>query len=298
MLRITCCICYSDCYMSESITVSTWNLQGALSNPEHTDYVANAIKNQGGSILTLPDAWRVDSEKSERTGRSPQLKDTDFKALGYTYYGTTFPDDRPDDNYAHYGFASLVHESLPVIDFNEIKLGERRAHHLRVDLAGIALNVISLYLDDRGEDIRMRQLDDLSPVLSNHHNEPIVLMGDFNAMHRSSLAARLLRSPGVNKVAQRIPFKNGAASNLVGMGKGDTMARLAGNGFHDADPEHQATMPSSLPLFQLDHIMFRHGLNKRLSVEKPVRTLHAGISDHVQLSTTVAIADSHEHSHH
>lgn len=284
---------------SEKINVSTWNIQGALSDPERVEAITKAIDNQKNtSLFVFPDAWHEDSEESTPTNRGFLLNDADFQALGYTPHRATFREDRSDDNFARYGFLTLTHESLPVLDATEIKLGTRPAHHLRVGLAGTAFNVISLYLNDQSEDNRLQQLADLRPVLSALHKEPIVLLGDFNAMHRSSTPARLLRTPGVQKLSRHITAKNNTLPRLVDMAQGHTMTQLTSNGFFDADPEHQATMPSSFPLFQLDHIMFRHSLNKRLSVEKPVRTLHAGVSDHVQLSAVVAMADSHEHSHH
>lgn len=288
MLFLRNTLWYSGFQMEQPLTISTWNINGAFSaDSERYNAALKTIDESDSDIVVLPDAWREDSEQSRPSPRKLELGAADFRRLGYTMLKGTFHENRPDDNYARYGFMTLIKEPL-VPAYEEIRLGERPAHHLRLDYNHEILNIISLYLNDQSESNRSGQIDDLLRYLDAYTDEPVVLAGDFNAMHRQSRIARALSSRAFEPIA-KLPIMNNTPARLQEMADGATMAILQEHGFVDADPEFMATMPSRLPLFQLDHIMTRDGYNTPLVATLPIAIPKPALSDHALLSSTIYV---------
>lgn len=272
--------------MESPLKISTWNIKGAFSDPYRYNEVLKTIHESESDIVVLPDAWHEDSEASRPGPRQLELSAGDFRRLGYTMLKASFREDRPDDNHARYGFMTLIREPLTPA-YEEIRLGSRPAHHLRFIHDATILNVIGLYLNDQSEANRTTQLDVLLRYLEPFADEPTVLVGDFNAMHRQSLAARTLNSSFIQPLL-KIPIMNNTPLRLQEMADGATMAILTNDGFTDADPNYTPTMPSRLPLFQLDRIMVRNGFSSRLKATPPEVTPNPQLSDHAMVSSTIS----------
>lgn len=287
MLFIAGWVCYSTSYMSESFTISTWNAKGAFSDPARALAALDVVAETKADIFTFTDAWHEDSAESSPTTRELLVSDSDFGSLGYTALKGISREDRPDNNYAQHGMLTLVNKRLEG-ETNEFELGERPAHHVRIHGIGSrAINVIGLYLNDQLESNRVSQVHQLVDYLQPVAEEPTVLMGDFNAMHRRSIPARLLSSPTIGRLFEPITLANSTLPRLTRMANGTTMLGLEAAGFEDIEPYSLATMPSRLPLFQLDHIMIRDPDNRLQPTEQPIRVTRPDLSDHLQLRATI-----------
>ena len=289
MLLSSLIICYSDKYMAESLKISTWNVKGALSDLDRVDAALTTLQKSTADVITLPDAWHEDSEASEPSERKLLVTPGQFREHGYFAIKSTFRENRPDDNFARYGFATLYRAAHPPVTFKEIELGERPAHHLQFKLGRHTLHYISLYFNDQTEHNRLKQVSDLLSHLAAYESEPIVLAGDFNAMHSASTPARLLRSRLSQSTLGRISAFNNTFPRLIEMAEGSTLRRLRLHDFKDAEPHYLATMPARLPLFQLDHFMSRDGHHASLELSQPIRVHHPDLSDHLQLESDVRI---------
>ncbi len=276
--------------MEKSLKVGTWNLHGALSNPVDAKPVLRELAHAQADVIALPDAWHEDSSRSRPSyERKSRVSDELFQAMGYKVFRSTFEEDRPDDNYARYGFATLVHNREALSSATTIELGTRPAHHLRINMGAHALNVISLYLNDQSEENRYKQVGTLLDYLDPYFFEPTILVGDFNAMHADSKIAQLLQSDRAHDLLGGIKAKNNTIPRLIEMADGATMNNLEAAGFVDAEPKYRPTMPSLLPLFQLDHIMMRDGALASLTATRPKRTLELSASDHAFITSHITL---------
>ncbi|OYW84324.1 hypothetical protein B7Z17_04275, partial [Candidatus Saccharibacteria bacterium 32-49-10] len=163
--------------MKETLSIGTWNVKGALSDPERANTLADAITASNIDVLTLPDAWHEDSSESTPSSRELLVSPDDFAKRGYIALASTFREDRPDDNFARYGFMTLVKETLGPEEYTELRLGERPAHSVQLELAGRALAFVGLYLNDQNEANRLAQLDDLYGYLEPVSDTPTILAG-------------------------------------------------------------------------------------------------------------------------
>ena len=274
--------------LEETLKLATWNIQGALSDPRRAEAVLDEISRSGAHIITLPDAWHEDSEESEETDRQLLMTAGDFRRRGFTAIKASFREDRPDDNYARYGFMTLV-DQTPSTRYEEIQLATRPAHHLRVSLGSQALSIVSMYLSDLSDMKRLEQITQLESHLQRYPFDAVALMGDFNAMHSDASVARVLNSWPVRDIFQLIPARNYTLPRLTRMASGIVMRRLGDNGFSDCDPLQQPTMPSRKPLFQLDHIMTRSSQTIQIEAEPPVLIGRPDLSDHQMVTTTVKL---------
>ncbi|MFZ1250766.1 MAG: endonuclease/exonuclease/phosphatase family protein [Candidatus Microsaccharimonas sp.] len=274
--------------MLSSIVLSGWNLKAAFSDPKRVKAALDTVLITSPDVIVFPDAWHEDSERSIPTTRHLLLSDADFQQRGYTPLKTYLRDDRPDDNYARYGFLTLYKTDTTPLSAVEVYLGFRSAHHLRYAFGDTTLNVITLYLNDQSEENRLVQVQDLLNYLVPYQNEPTVILGDFNAMHKKSAIGWVLQNKLFRASLGKLSIANNTFPRLVEMASGTTLQTLEANGFYDAEPENIATMPSQLPVFQLDRCMVRdpYGL---LQVKRPARISRPKVSDHIQILTTVSV---------
>lgn len=281
-------LCYSGRHMEETLRLATWNIHGALSDPDRVEAVLEELSRENADIITLPDAWHEDSDLSEPTERKLLLTAGDFRRRGFTALKATFRENRPDDNFARYGFMTLINNTVSPT-YETIQLGTRPAHHLRLDLGSSAISIVSLYLNDQTEMNRMVQTQELLTHLSTYESDAVALVGDFNAMHSSAPIARLLGVRPTRGILQKLPLMNGALPRLTQMADGIVMRTLEANRFIDADPTQHPTMPSRMPLFQLDHIMYRESEDIAVSATLPTHDGSPDLSDHLRLTSTLTL---------
>lgn len=281
-------VCYSGRHMEETLKIATWNIQGAFSDPRRAGTVLDEIAGSGANVITLPDAWHEDSKESEATDRQLLVTAGHFRRRGFTALRAQFREDRPDDNYATYGFMTLIDQTTAP-SYETIQLGTRPAHHLRFALGSQALSLISLYLSDLNDSKRLEQINDLTTHLEDYPVDAVALVGDFNAMHSDSTVSRILSTRPVRDILQLIPAKNYTLPRLTRMASGIVMRKLEDDGFIDSDPTHQPTMPSYRPLFQLDHIMTRSSPTIGVEAEIPVLLSKPTLSDHAMVMSTLKI---------
>ena len=274
----------------ESLSVSTWNIKGGFSRPDVALPIVKELATSNADIITLPDTWREDSIHSTPTNRQRLISDADLQEHGYAAL-TSIVDTpvRPDDNYALYGYTTLYKNTLEPLETHEIRLGERPAHHLALQLGQHSLNLISLYFTDISEARRLKQVDDLLAYAETLKDSPLVLTGDFNALHKDDRSARILRAAPISAILSTIHIKNQLAPRLVEMATGTTLERLENAGFIDLDPTHTPSMPGILPLFQLDRVMAKDGATTEVIAVDTTIHQKTPLSDHRRLSTTLQL---------
>lgn len=245
-----------------SLKIASWNIEGRLTNNDVSvrstpDKIVDAIKNLDADIIILPEAHN-----------NLDFKDLDMyeriKSLGYQINGTPYNDSTPIRTGAFYTHLSIVLLSrLPVERFQVIRLANQRNLILATVIkSNKKLRVVGLHLDDRNEDFRIKQMEDLIPII-NSENIPTVILGDFNAMHGEDLwPAKFLRSPIIRFLSNLILKK--LSSRATEMAIGTTLNLLeTKTSLIDADPKHQPTTTPrirgynylpSIRLMQIDHI--------------------------------------------
>jgi endonuclease/exonuclease/phosphatase family metal-dependent hydrolase len=253
-----------------SIKIASWNIEGRLSEVDpgsrgNLNQIITAIKHINADITVLLEAHSelsLDELKSNQ-----QLID-----LGYTTYSVPYEDDIPfrPDSYAA-RMSLMLLSKYPIDKFDIVNLGNtRNALVVIVHQPGSnqQFRVIGIHLDDRAESTRLKQIEDLSKIVSQS-SLPTVVVGDYNAMHGDDLwPAKFLRSKPARFLAKFIMPE--LSLKAIGMATGDTLRLLQTNtGLRDADPRHQPTTTPklrgyewlpSVRLIQIDHMFISQNI--------------------------------------
>ena len=208
--------------------VASWNIEGRLTrfagagkrgSPEQ---ILEVIERLDCDILVLPEA-------SNANDIEPAIMHK-LKELGYSVQ-TAFYNEVGDRTYKALTEPTIkLLSRLEVIDFHELRLGDIRTM-LVADVvepdAKSPVRIFGLHIDDRNETNRLNQIEDVLPCV-NDSPYPVVMMGDFNAMHRHSLPARFLRKKIVRFAVDKFPHKRikDILIRLSGMAVGDTLRRI------------------------------------------------------------------------
>ena len=177
--------------------------------------------------------------------------------------------------------------SLPVTDRTMVEL------YCHGD-DGRELRIIGVHLDDREEAMRLEQVKCVVDIVNTDATTPTLLMGDFNAMHRTSKFARLTRTKLAYLIASTVPHPQLAsvARRVHEMATGKTIDYiLSHTSLKNLDPTLSPTISAkqsgmewapSLRLAKIDwifgssHIVVRsHGVRRDVG------------SDHRQVVATV-----------
>jgi len=238
--------------------IASWNIESRLSdNPIKSrtkpDDVINEIKKINADILVLLEAHN-DQTLSSST-RQKLIK------LGYEIKSAPYDDDmdRRADS-IHDRSSIIILSKLDITKFDVVKLANIR-NCLIINVAN-KFRVIGVHLDDRHEDSRIKQIDQLSKII-NQSNMPTVVLGDFNAIHGEDLwPAKFLKFTPIKFIISKLSTNLGAKA--IEMADGKTLKNLeSSTNLIDADQRHQPTvtpkninqefMPS-IRLMQIDHI--------------------------------------------
>ncbi len=247
--------------------IATWNVEGRLSrfaqesmrgSPEQ---IIREIERLDADVLFLPEAF--DKSRPVEDHILSMIDELEYAKFEASY------DDIGDRQYAatinpHMMLLSRV----PLQSSKIVRLGgSRNAVLAQVDepQTGKSLRIICVHLDDRSETNRIKQVNDLVPLIKSS-NVPTIVMGDFNAMHKESLSARVLRTFLVKRAVRHWPHARSKdiMHRLLEMATGDTMSRILGQTkLIDIDSKMRPTttpkmrgqewMPS-VRMVQIDHM--------------------------------------------
>ena len=207
----------------------SWNIEGRLTrfakdgrrgSPEQ---IVAMLEQLDGDIVVLPEASDGDNIEPHILQR--------LEKIGYHTVRTAHYQDKGDRTYKAVVDPTMkLLSRVEVMRCEELRLGDIRTM-LTADVidpeTGRPLRVFGIHIDDRGEKYRLRQIDGLLPeVVASPY--PVVMMGDFNAMHGSSLPARLLRNTVVAGAIEHIPLARvkDLLPRLSQMAIGETMRRI------------------------------------------------------------------------
>jgi len=277
--------------------VASWNLKDALSDAERVDDVLSWVETEQPDVAAFQEALR--EGYTQHLARAVG----ELASLGYA---ASLVDYEDGDGRADRHMLMMIakRERLAPVPYGSVRMAGRNALRmsLRDDQAGGTLvDVYGAHLDDRFASNRLCQARDLT---RNRRVVDTVLLLDGNNVHRNTAMARALRL--AKPIAHLLPTANpdpdvkppklkrigSLAQRMTGMADGRALQYLQEdlgvNGFVDADPCHQPTMPSKRPFLQLDHIM--HDRMMRVDDGSFRVYPHNDLSDHRAISARLLVA--------
>lgn len=275
-----------------NIRIAAWNVEQRLTTltikrrgtPEH---ILASIKKLNADILVLPEAYQ----------NTPDIGvDEELRRMGYSWIDIRYDDLGREDEFSGAMPHMRVLSKLPITSSEIHRWGGIRnlpVITVQVD-SETQLRIIGTHLDDRNEELRTRQVDELIPYI-NASTMPTVMLGDFNAMHGKG-RAKLYSHKAARQMAAKVPHPEirFALTRLSDMATGSILARLeAETPLRDIDPTRRPTttpkmrdiewMPS-IRLAQIDHILLSPDVRAL-----DFKIARDGGSDHRGLSATLQI---------
>lgn len=263
--------------------MSRYSHHGERGSPEH---IVEAIKRLNSDIVFLPEAF--DGSKKVESDILYRLEE-----LNYSFVAVPYNEHSDRQFQAVVDPHMLFLSKLEVVRHQECRPGDIR-NMIVADVIDPASHQVvrffGVHLDDRNEENRLCQLDDLVPLITASEF-PAVVMGDFNAMYSSSMIARFLRNQLTRNVLDLLPHHQikDVLRRLSQMAIGDTLQKLEGmTDLVGADAEKRPTttpkmrglewMPS-IRLAQIDHIFVSPDIKVgNLSIAKDGGSDHRAIS--------------------
>jgi len=247
--------------------ITAWNTEGRLSrfteagergSPEQ---ILRFITQLDSDIVFLSEAF--DNAKQIEPAINRQLDRSGYECLSVAYSGK--------DNRQHQAVADphmILLSRLEVVKYEEIRPGDIRSM-IMADIVDSdtkqRVRFFCIHLDDTNEQNRLRQIDDLVPLINNSPM-PIIVMGDFNAMHAVSLPAYFFRNRLTRAAVSFVPHANirNVLQRLSEMAIGGTLQQLLkGTNLVEIDQKNRPTTTPkmrgqewlpSIRLAQIDHI--------------------------------------------
>lgn len=221
-----------------TLRVATWNAEGMFVDGTKTRRAGShealrALRKLDADIVFVPEFGYLSKLKESVI--------TTIKSLGYELVLIPYDDTRIPDLglavMARLPIAKKTSHSLPVTGRAIVELTCRVENEKYV-------RVIGVHLDDREEAIRLEQVKKVVEVV-NAGTGPTILMGDFNAMHRSTPFARMTRTRAAGAVATYIPHEqiSSVAKRVHEMAAGTTIEYLLQyTALHNLDPSMAPTI--------------------------------------------------------
>lgn len=278
--------------------VVSWNIEGRLSrfaeegkrgSPEH---IVGEIERLDGDVVFLAEAF--DSERPIEAPIEERLKHLGYHAMIKTAYAET-----REREYA----ATLEPHTMFLSRLDIKSSGILRPADIR-SMPSVTvidpesrqpIQYLGVHLDDRKEENRIAQIEDIISYI-NSSPLPTIVIGDYNAMHRSSVQARILQFPGTSQLFNLLPFDapRHKLQRLVGMATGTTLDLLESKtNLRDVDTRRRLTETAktrdqewlpSIPIVQIDHIYTSPSIET-----SDFHVSRDGGSDHRAISATIAI---------
>lgn len=266
--------------MSE-IRVATWNAEGMFVEGTKTRRATPhdalvTLRHLDADIVVIPEFGRLSDLRDEIT--------LSLEALGYEVSLLAYDEPRTPG----LGFAIL--SRLKVVSSQVHDLAGSRRQLLEVvckDATNTHIRVLGVHLDDRTEEGRLREITAISDVINAHENTPTLLLGDFNAMHRDSRFAKLVRSGLAGRLVRGVahPLISSMAGRTIEMASGTTIEYIQTHThLKDMDPGRKRTISSKqaglewAPSWRLAKIDWIFG-SKHFTT-RTYRVLHDVGSDH------------------
>ena len=223
-----------------TLRVVTWNAEGMfVAGPQPR----RASPHDAPTTLKKLDADVIVIPEFGETSRVDQAILTALHSLGYQTIVYGYQDGRLGE----YGAALL--SRLPVRShvLHHFANTKRRYIEAEIELPGgkDILRLFGLHLDDRTERLRLEQIEHVIMQINKVHVGETVVMGDFNAMSKRSLSAKLLGARSAGTIAARLPHAQlrSMSTRVNQMAAGTTIARLLdATMLHDLDPGHHLTI--------------------------------------------------------
>jgi len=224
--------------VSERLRIVTWNAEGmfvAGSNTRRaTPGMAIAtIRRLDADVVFIPEFGNTDAiEEATLTALRALGYEIVFFSYGHAWLGS-------------YGAALLSRLPLKRYLIHHFSNTQRPFIEATVDVNGTLLRIVGIHLDDRSEALRLQQVPEVAEVVNQNDSLPVIVLGDFNAMHVSSKFARAVRARPLYYAARLFPHAQlrGMGTRVSEMGRGTTITELLKRtDLHDLDGLHRRTI--------------------------------------------------------
>lgn len=278
--------------------IISWNLEGRLSRlasdergtPEK---IVAAIRSLNADVLVHPEAFGSDPGIDESIEKT--LGDLGYESVSVAYDDLIGRGEKAVVPNPH----MRVMSRLPITASEVIRPGNLRsmlAIHVADPVIG-TVRIIGVHLDDRDEELRLRQAGPLIEYI-NGSRLPTIVCGDFNAMPPHAFRSTVVHNSFLRDLASLVPHRHMryTLTRLSDMASGTTIDRILGEtDLVNTDPRLTPTttpkmrrmewMPS-IPLVKIDWILVSKDLAYRDFAVSP----DLG-SDHRALSVSVLPAN-------
>jgi len=255
-----------------AVSVAQWNVREGLAIPRQMPRIIEGVKRLDSDIVVLSDAFSLNNRLHGAQEATLGKANSDFMDLGYTGQDAEY-----DDSVQWHHDRNIVMLSrVAVSSAGEVRLGTRSALELKT---AKGIHIVGAHFDDRDEETRVTQA--LAYVDHVQFEEAPVLIGDLNST-RALRIGSLLQRPIAEALFSRLPER---VRRTADMTQGRAMTLLKASGFRDADKRHRPTVPSMVPILQLDHCMVGRNVEVR-SFDVAPRLLG---SDHRAIQVSLSI---------
>jgi endonuclease/exonuclease/phosphatase family metal-dependent hydrolase len=200
--------------------IVTWNAERMFSTGGGTiraspaDAVAT-LKILDADIVAIPE-FAMRSSLSAKTI-------TAIKKLGYTMVTVDYHEKRA----VSLQYAVLIRGVVSEHHTHRLANSERFVVELKVIIASTRVTVFATHLDDRSEQARQYEVEQLCRLIKSSRG-PVILLGDMNAMDGGTWRARLLRTRLLRLLSRLSPSKDGYSigGRLIEMASGKTIEAI------------------------------------------------------------------------
>lgn len=217
------------------LRIVTWNAEGMFVEGTKTrratphDALA-ALKKLDADVVVIPEFGRQ--------GALHESVRNTIGSLGYQLVEVPYE----DKTIIPYDLEMAIVSRYPISVTTVHRFADmRNATEVRVKVNDRLVRIIGVHLDDKTEETRLLQAEDLVEQLKKEVHMPTLLLGDFNAMRRVSKFARVSRSAAAKSLSRLIRHDqlSNIATRLHEMALGTTIEYIEKHtSLHNLDPRH------------------------------------------------------------
>lgn len=277
-----------------AIKLLSWNIEGRLTryaaaaergSPEH---IIAQLRHHDADIVVLPEA-------SDGKNIEPSVY-ASLEQLGYRICHVEYNDAGERPFVASEQPSLMLLSRLALSDIRSIRPGGVRTLLTAVmtePSSNQKIRIIPIHLDERSERNRLLQAEAVADLASKSEY-PIILAGDFNAMHARDPKAKLARFLCHPFLSRWMPHSELRVrmQQVYEMAEGRALGHCMQVGLYETNPHFRATttpqlrtLPRWMPnirLIQIDHILLSRDLRSEGFTIAP-----DGGSDHRALSVNI-----------